>query len=135
MASIIVWATWLMLQLNLLKFTCLLSISFNPFLELITKSWFFFFFIKLSFGGIPVPGKPGTFLKKNFHGCIENLYYNGINVIDLAKRRKHQIYTVVSPNPFQPDDFNTSVWLGRAVPITHLALPQNTLTAHSWMSE
>ncbi|XP_059022582.1 contactin-associated protein-like 5 isoform X2 [Mustela lutreola] len=49
---------------------------------------------ELSFGGIPVPGKPGTFLKKNFHGCIENLYYNGINIIDLAKRRKHQIYTV-----------------------------------------
>ncbi|EDL39833.1 mCG5469, partial [Mus musculus] len=50
--------------------------------------------IKLSFGGIPVPSKPGTFLKKNFHGCIENLYYNGVNIIDLAKRRKHQIYSV-----------------------------------------
>uniref|UniRef100_A0A8W4F9H5 Contactin associated protein family member 5 n=1 Tax=Sus scrofa TaxID=9823 RepID=A0A8W4F9H5_PIG len=49
---------------------------------------------ELSFGGIPVPGKPGTFLKKNFHGCMENLYYNGVNIIDLAKRRKHQIYTV-----------------------------------------
>ncbi|XP_035878469.1 contactin-associated protein-like 5 [Phyllostomus discolor] len=51
---------------------------------------------ELSFGGIPVPGKPGTFLKKNFQGCIENLYYNGVNIIDLAKRRKHQIYIVVS---------------------------------------
>ncbi|XP_058520148.1 contactin-associated protein-like 5 [Ochotona princeps] len=49
---------------------------------------------ELSFGGIPVPGKPGTFLKKNFHGCVENLYYNGVNIIDLAKRRKPQIYTV-----------------------------------------
>ncbi|XP_071340826.1 contactin-associated protein-like 5 isoform X2 [Trachinotus anak] len=49
---------------------------------------------ELSFGGIPLPGKPGTFLRKNFHGCIENLYYNGINIIDLAKRRKPQIYTV-----------------------------------------
>uniref|UniRef100_A0A6Q2YHV6 Contactin associated protein-like 5a n=1 Tax=Esox lucius TaxID=8010 RepID=A0A6Q2YHV6_ESOLU len=48
---------------------------------------------ELSFGGIPLPGKPGTFLRKNFHGCIENLYYNGINVIDLAKRRKPQIYS------------------------------------------
>lgn len=27
---------------------------------------------------------------------MENLYYNGINIIDLAKRRKHQIYVVVS---------------------------------------
>ncbi|XP_028663070.2 contactin-associated protein-like 5 [Erpetoichthys calabaricus] len=49
---------------------------------------------ELSFGGIPLPGKPGTFLRKNFHGCIENLYYNGVNIIDLAKRRKPQIYTV-----------------------------------------
>ncbi|KAM4626900.1 contactin-associated protein-like 5 [Discoglossus pictus] len=49
---------------------------------------------EFSFGGIPVSGKPGTFLKKNFHGCIENLYYNGVNIIDLAKRRKPQIYIV-----------------------------------------
>uniref|UniRef100_A0A3P9BA33 Contactin associated protein family member 5 n=1 Tax=Maylandia zebra TaxID=106582 RepID=A0A3P9BA33_9CICH len=51
---------------------------------------------ELSFGGIPLPGKPGTFLRKNFNGCMENLYYNGINVIDLAKRRKPQIHSVVS---------------------------------------
>lgn len=31
---------------------------------------------------------------------MENLYYNGINIIDLAKRRKHQIYTVVSQHLF-----------------------------------
>ncbi|KAG5852888.1 hypothetical protein ANANG_G00067300 [Anguilla anguilla] len=49
---------------------------------------------ELSIGGIPLPGKPGTFLRKNFHGCIENLYYNGMNIIDLAKRRKPQIYSV-----------------------------------------
>ncbi|GAA6095802.1 contactin-associated protein-like 5 isoform X2 [Tachysurus ichikawai] len=49
---------------------------------------------ELSFGGIPLPGKPGTFLRRNFHGCVENLYYNGVNIIDLAKRRKPQIYTV-----------------------------------------
>ncbi|KAK2905704.1 contactin-associated protein-like 5 isoform X1 [Channa argus] len=49
---------------------------------------------ELSFGGIPLPGKPGTFLRKNFHGCLENLYYNGINIIDLAKRRKPQIHSV-----------------------------------------
>ncbi|KAM9851148.1 contactin-associated protein-like 5 [Aulostomus maculatus] len=49
---------------------------------------------ELSFGGIPLPGKPGTFLRKNFQGCMENLYYNGINIIDLAKRRKLQMYSV-----------------------------------------
>ncbi|XP_062868407.1 contactin-associated protein-like 5 [Trichomycterus rosablanca] len=49
---------------------------------------------ELSFGGIPLPGKPGTFLRENFHGCLESLYYNGVNIIDMAKRRKPQIYTV-----------------------------------------
>ncbi|XP_062861472.1 contactin-associated protein-like 5 [Trichomycterus rosablanca] len=49
---------------------------------------------ELSFGGIPLPGKPGTFLRRNFNGCVENLYYNGVNIIDLAKRRKPQIYSV-----------------------------------------
>ncbi|XP_013878670.1 contactin-associated protein-like 5 [Austrofundulus limnaeus] len=49
---------------------------------------------ELSFGGIPLPGKPGTFLRKNFLGCMENLYYNGNNIIDLAKRRKPQIHSV-----------------------------------------
>ncbi|XP_077583555.1 contactin-associated protein-like 5 isoform X2 [Stigmatopora nigra] len=49
---------------------------------------------EVSFGGIPLPGKPGTFLRKNFQGCMENLYYNGINIIDLAKRQKPQIHRV-----------------------------------------
>nr|XP_006007056.1 PREDICTED: contactin-associated protein-like 4 [Latimeria chalumnae] len=49
---------------------------------------------ELSFGGIPVPGKPGGFLKKNFHGCFENVYYNRMNIIDLAKRHKPQIHIV-----------------------------------------
>uniref|UniRef100_A0A3B3ZSN5 Contactin associated protein-like 5a n=1 Tax=Periophthalmus magnuspinnatus TaxID=409849 RepID=A0A3B3ZSN5_9GOBI len=64
---------------------------------------------ELSFGGIPLPGKPGTFLRKNFHGCIENLYYNGINIIDLAKRRKPQIYSVVRrKTPSYPSSPSTS---------------------------
>ncbi|XP_069790927.1 contactin-associated protein-like 5 isoform X4 [Narcine bancroftii] len=49
---------------------------------------------ELSIGGIPIPGKSMTSLRKNFHGCIENLYYNGVNIIDLAKRHKPQIYIV-----------------------------------------
>ncbi|XP_043550177.1 contactin-associated protein-like 5 [Chiloscyllium plagiosum] len=47
---------------------------------------------ELSFGGIPIPGKSVTFRRKNFHGCIENLYYNGMNIVDLAKRHKPQIH-------------------------------------------
>ncbi|NXH33849.1 CNTP4 protein, partial [Myiagra hebetior] len=41
---------------------------------------------ELSFGGIPVPGKSGTLSHRNFHGCFENIYYNGVNIIDLARR-------------------------------------------------
>uniref|UniRef100_A0A667ZSE7 Contactin associated protein family member 5 n=1 Tax=Myripristis murdjan TaxID=586833 RepID=A0A667ZSE7_9TELE len=48
--------------------------------------------------GIPLPGKPGTFLRKNFHGCIENLYYNGINIIDLAKRRNSRGFLALQGN-------------------------------------
>uniref|UniRef100_A0A8C8AW56 Contactin-associated protein-like 4 n=1 Tax=Otus sunia TaxID=257818 RepID=A0A8C8AW56_9STRI len=49
---------------------------------------------ELSFGGIPVPGKSGTLSHRNFHGCFENIYYNGVNIIDLARRHKSQIYFV-----------------------------------------
>ncbi|XP_058679322.1 contactin-associated protein-like 4 isoform X1 [Ammospiza caudacuta] len=49
---------------------------------------------ELSFGGIPVPGKSGTLSRRNFHGCFENIYYNGVNIIDLARRHKSQIYIV-----------------------------------------
>ncbi|NXJ41324.1 CNTP4 protein, partial [Ciconia maguari] len=41
---------------------------------------------ELSFGGIPVPGKSRTLSRRNFHGCFENIYYNGVNIIDLARR-------------------------------------------------
>uniref|UniRef100_A0A672V786 Contactin associated protein family member 5 n=1 Tax=Strigops habroptila TaxID=2489341 RepID=A0A672V786_STRHB len=74
---------------------------------------------ELSFGGIPVPGKPGTFQRKNFHGCIENLYYNGVNIIDLAKRRKPQIYTV--------GNVTFSCSEPQIVPITFLSTSQSYL--------
>lgn len=31
--------------------------------------------------------------RRNFHGCLENVQYNGVNVIDLAKNK--QLTTVV----------------------------------------
>ncbi|XP_053323655.1 contactin-associated protein-like 4 [Spea bombifrons] len=49
---------------------------------------------ELSFGGIPSQGKATSLLQNNFHGCFENLYYNGVNIIDLAKRYKPQINIV-----------------------------------------
>ncbi|XP_041420593.1 contactin-associated protein-like 4 isoform X1 [Xenopus laevis] len=84
---------------------------------------------ELSFGGIPLKGKSVSLLQKNFHGCFENLYYNGVNIIDLAKRYKPQIYIVgnISYSCMEPE----------TVPVTFLnsnsflALPgleQNGLT-------
>ncbi|XP_036690919.1 contactin-associated protein-like 4 isoform X2 [Balaenoptera musculus] len=46
---------------------------------------------EISFGGIPAPGKSVSFPHKHFHGCLENLYYNGVDVIDLAKQQNPQI--------------------------------------------
>eukprot|EP00070_Physeter_catodon_P020121 XP_023980711.1 contactin-associated protein-like 4 isoform X7 [Physeter catodon] len=46
---------------------------------------------EISFGGIPAPGKSVLFPHKHFHGCLENLYYNGVDVIDLAKQQNPQI--------------------------------------------
>ncbi|KAM9329027.1 contactin-associated protein-like 4 [Gastrophryne carolinensis] len=47
---------------------------------------------ELSFGGIVSQGKSASVQQKNFHGCFENLYYNGMNITDLAKRFKPQIH-------------------------------------------
>ncbi|KAG3256818.1 contactin associated protein like 4, transcript variant X1 [Ictidomys tridecemlineatus] len=48
---------------------------------------------EISFGGIPAPEKSVSFQYKNFHGCLENLYYNGVDIIGLAKQQKPQIIT------------------------------------------
>lgn len=34
--------------------------------------------------------------KKNFHGCLENLLYNGLNLIELAKNKDNQVTVMVS---------------------------------------
>ncbi|KAM4801619.1 contactin-associated protein-like 4 isoform X1 [Urocitellus parryii] len=46
---------------------------------------------EISFGGIPAPEKSVSFQYKNFHGCLENLYYNGVDIIGLAKQQNPQI--------------------------------------------
>ncbi|KAM6225094.1 contactin-associated protein-like 4 isoform 2-T2 [Rhynchocyon petersi] len=68
---------------------------------------------EISFGGIPAPGKSASFPRNNFHGCLENLYYNGLDIIDLAKRHKPQIVTMgnVSFSCSQP----------QSVPVTFLS--------------
>ncbi|KAB0368736.1 hypothetical protein FD755_019770, partial [Muntiacus reevesi] len=46
---------------------------------------------KISFGGIPGHGKSVAFPHKNFNGCFENLYFNGVDIIDLSKKHKPQV--------------------------------------------
>ncbi|XP_069504410.1 contactin-associated protein-like 2 isoform X2 [Ambystoma mexicanum] len=43
---------------------------------------------ELTFGGMPFSGKPGSHVRKNFKGCMESINYNGVNITDLARRRK-----------------------------------------------
>ncbi|XP_036130146.1 contactin-associated protein-like 4 isoform X1 [Molossus molossus] len=76
---------------------------------------------EISFGGISAPGKSVSFPHKNFHGCLENLYYNGVDIIDLAKRQKPQIITTgnVSFSCSQPQ----SVPVTFLSPRSYLALP------------
>ncbi|CAN0560600.1 unnamed protein product [Rangifer tarandus platyrhynchus] len=45
--------------------------------------------------GIPGHGKSVAFPHKNFHGCFENLYYNGVDIIDLSKKHKPQVLIMV----------------------------------------
>ncbi|XP_040612099.1 contactin-associated protein-like 3 isoform X2 [Mesocricetus auratus] len=52
---------------------------------------------EISFGAILIPGGHSlTFPHKNFHGCLENIYYNGVNIIKLAK--KHEPQTLIKGN-------------------------------------
>lgn len=76
---------------------------------------------EISFGGILAPGKSVSFSQKNFHGCLENLYYNGVDIIDLAKQRKPQIITMgnVSFSCSEPQ----SVPVTFLSPRSYLALP------------
>ncbi|XP_037347247.1 contactin-associated protein-like 4, partial [Talpa occidentalis] len=76
---------------------------------------------EISFGGIPAPGKSVSFPHKHFHGCLENLYYNGVDIIDLAKRQKPQVIMMgnVSFSCSQPQ----SVPVTFLSPRSYLALP------------
>uniref|UniRef100_A0A8C7BQN0 Contactin-associated protein-like 4 n=1 Tax=Neovison vison TaxID=452646 RepID=A0A8C7BQN0_NEOVI len=42
---------------------------------------------EISFGGILAPGKSVTFQRKHFDGCLENINFNGEDIIDLAKKK------------------------------------------------
>uniref|UniRef100_A0A452R680 Contactin associated protein like 3 n=1 Tax=Ursus americanus TaxID=9643 RepID=A0A452R680_URSAM len=74
---------------------------------------------EISFGGILAPGKSVTFQRKHFDGCLENINFNGEDIIDLAK----------SSGPSSPGNASFSCSQPQSVPVTfpssrsHLVLP------------
>ncbi|XP_037653106.1 contactin-associated protein-like 3 [Choloepus didactylus] len=76
---------------------------------------------EISFGGIAGGGKSVVFPHKNFHGCLENLFYNGVDIIDFSKKHKPQILIMgnVSFSCLQPQTVPVTFLNSRS----YLALP------------
>ncbi|XP_044151374.1 contactin-associated protein-like 2 [Bufo gargarizans] len=49
---------------------------------------------ELTFGGMPLSGKPSSSNRRNFKGCMESIKYNSLNITDLARRKKMNSYNV-----------------------------------------
>uniref|UniRef100_A0A2I3GIH6 Contactin associated protein like 3 n=1 Tax=Nomascus leucogenys TaxID=61853 RepID=A0A2I3GIH6_NOMLE len=79
---------------------------------------------EISFGGILTPGRALAFTHKSFHGCLENLYYNGVDVTESAKKHKPQILMMgnVSFSCPQPQTVPVTFLSSRS----YLALPGNS---------
>lgn len=57
-----------------------------------TRTQTVMFLWQLNVGAIQESQRP----KRGFHGCLENLLYNNLNLIELAKRRAPQVSLMVS---------------------------------------
>ncbi|XP_061540117.1 contactin-associated protein-like 4 [Phycodurus eques] len=57
----------------------------------------------LSVGAVQSPELKSNPYKKNFNGCVENLHYNDLNLIDMAKQNNPQV-TVVGNVTFSCDE-------------------------------
>uniref|UniRef100_A0A8C0ZLV2 Contactin-associated protein-like 3 n=1 Tax=Castor canadensis TaxID=51338 RepID=A0A8C0ZLV2_CASCN len=79
---------------------------------------------EISFGGIPVPGRSLAFSPKSFHGCLENLYYNGVDIIELARKHNPQILILGNVSFSCPRPQTAPVTF--LSPKSYLALPGNT---------
>lgn len=53
--------------------------------------------VKLSLGAVQSHRLQEPVLSsRNFYGCLENLIYNDLNLIELAKKNNHQVSIMVS---------------------------------------
>ena len=73
------------------------NISHILYISLTVRACLFPAQLQLSVGAVQSFGsrKPGV-SKRNFHGCLENLLYNGHHLIKLVKHKDHQVTAVVS---------------------------------------
>ncbi|XP_039894437.1 LOW QUALITY PROTEIN: contactin-associated protein-like 4 [Simochromis diagramma] len=88
---------------------------------------------QLSLGAVQseVSQKPVTF-KKNFNGCLENLLYNGHNLIELAKNKKQQV--TISGNVTFSCAEPVSVAVTFTGPESFLQLPGTTMSSSGGVS-
>ncbi|XP_005385037.1 PREDICTED: contactin-associated protein-like 3 [Chinchilla lanigera] len=115
---------WHSLLLDILSTHITLTLDKHTYHFHVKESSYVDLNFEISYGGILTPKGALGFSHKNFHGCLENLYYNGVNIIELAKKHKTEIFTMgnVSFSCPQP----------QVVPVTflspgsHLALPGNS---------
>jgi hypothetical protein len=83
---------------------CFKWIARKSLLENITDVMFL---SKISFGGIATPRKSESSQRKNFLGCLENINFNGDNIIDMAKRHRPQVLITVRAAPSPRDRLAT----------------------------
>ncbi|XP_024117188.1 contactin-associated protein-like 4 isoform X2 [Oryzias melastigma] len=70
--------------------------------------------------------------KRNFHGCLENLLYNNLHLIELAKQKDHRV-TVTSNVTFSCGE-SVSVAMTFIGPQSFLQLPGRTATSPQGLS-
>ncbi|TDH05452.1 hypothetical protein EPR50_G00122470 [Perca flavescens] len=83
---------------------------------------------QLSVGAVQSSQKPEVF-KRNFHGCLENLLFNNLNLIDLTKHNDHHV-TVVGNVTFSCAE-SLSVAVTFPGPQSFLQLPMAATAAAS----
>ncbi|XP_075379155.1 contactin-associated protein 1 [Mycteria americana] len=64
---------------------------------------------ELFFGGVIDQDKQHLTYRQNFRGCVENIIFNGVNIADLARHRRHNIRFEGSVGHYCQDQLNTPI--------------------------
>uniref|UniRef100_A0A8C2F089 Contactin associated protein like 2b n=1 Tax=Cyprinus carpio TaxID=7962 RepID=A0A8C2F089_CYPCA len=63
---------------------------------------------EITFGGMPVSAKPSSGGRENYIGCMEAIHYNGDNITNLVRRRKHNLTFSCAESHTFPAFFNST---------------------------